>query len=133
MRRFTITILLLICLIACRDAPAPDAPDTPDAPPTVLATDQAMITLAVESGSQSRYQPLIDEFEAQYTSIDVQLIIIDDAVDVEGSESYIRQLVTQADVIPTAGQHERDTHLLLDLHPLLIARPDIDVDDFYPN
>ncbi len=69
----------------------------------------------------------------QHPAIDLQFVAIDSAIDPNSDASVTRQLVTQADVIPTSAQRTPERHLLLDLAPFIANDPNVAPDDFHPN
>lgn len=122
-----IPLSILLLITACRSTP----------PPPTAATERSReriaIKLAVSQSEQRRLSPLVDEFEAQHTTIDVQFVTIDSLIDPNSDISFTRQLVTQADVIPASAQRTPERHLLLDLTSFIESDPNFDREDFHPN
>ena len=92
--------------------------------------DATTITLAVESGSQSRYQPLIDAFEQEHPNIEVRLVSVSDVANLD--DEGVRALASSFDVFPYSPNRQAETQYLLDLRPFLTLDADFDTADFYP-
>ncbi len=127
MHRLILIILLLAFLVACRDAPGPDAIDTA---PAVTQTEQVKITLAVDGSSLNRYRPLLEAFGEENPHIRVRLVNTGEVADPD--ESGIRALATSFDVFPYSPNRQGETQYLLDLRPLLVLDPQFDTADFLP-
>ncbi len=111
--------------------PASDPVATkPPTPQPAAEGDATTITLAVESGSQSRYQPLIDAFEQEHPGIQVRLVSVSEVANPD--DGGIRALASSFDVFPYSPNRQGETQYLLDLRPFLTLDPDFDAADFYP-
>lgn len=146
MRNFRLTLQTVVAVAAVllvvggliwwQTADSPQ-PDTDSAATTAPATaqpveggDATTITLAVESGSQSRYQPLIDAFEQEHPDIQVRLVSVSDMANPD--DEGVRALASSFDVFPYSPNRQAETQYLLDLRPYLNLDPDFDTADFYP-
>jgi ABC-type glycerol-3-phosphate transport system substrate-binding protein len=108
----------------------PPTPLVPDATPAPQEADQVVLILAVESTSLSRYQPLIEQFEAEQPHIRVRLVSVGDVAN--GDDSGIRALASSFDVFSYSPSRQGETQYLLNLRPFLDIDPHFDPDDFLP-
>ncbi|MCA9916901.1 MAG: extracellular solute-binding protein [Anaerolineales bacterium] len=109
----------------------PAATTEPAATRPAESGDAVTVTLAVESGTQARYQPLVDAFEQEHPHIQVRLVSVNDVANPD--EDGIRALASSFDVFPYSPNRQGDTQYLLDLRPFLTLDPDFDAADFYPS
>jgi ABC-type glycerol-3-phosphate transport system substrate-binding protein len=123
--------LLLASLTACRNVPSPTMTEVPDALPAVSQPEQITVTLAVADANLAGYQPLIEQFEAQYSHIQVRLVAESEIISSEQT-NRIADLASAADVFVHWPSIQDDQQYLLDLGPFLSTDPTFDSTDFLP-
>jgi ABC-type glycerol-3-phosphate transport system substrate-binding protein len=95
------------------------------------------VTFGVQEFQRGQYAPLVEQFNAEHSEMQVQLVSLDDLMRSGGAfdpDQMLRQVASTADTAApffiTPEAIERG--YFQDLQPLMDADPDFDQSDFYP-
>jgi multiple sugar transport system substrate-binding protein len=109
--------------------PAQVIEEAPDDNIIIGADEDVTITFAAAKIFKSRYEVLIEAFEAQNPNIQVQFVSLDD----DGQILDHASAASMADVIMISPPDEEDSYYYLDLEPVLATDQNFDEDAFWSN